>query len=179
MPCRGRLIVISSSPKNPPEARICGPLLSPRPSILIIDPSSADEAVLPRLDLRHNRAMLITSLVMQVLHKHLPAPIPNRLLGGICEEIEEALRAGDYEVINDDVRRMIGLPPRDGRGWTAEEFIKWEKYRLEMMFKPIVFVPEGVESEKSLMQPGGFIYMRRQIKNRCRLTTVKKRTNEP
>jgi hypothetical protein len=32
MPCRGGPIVISSTPKNPPEARICGSLLSPRPS---------------------------------------------------------------------------------------------------------------------------------------------------
>jgi hypothetical protein len=32
MRSRGGLIVISSTPKNPPEARICGSLLSPRPS---------------------------------------------------------------------------------------------------------------------------------------------------
>jgi hypothetical protein len=52
----------------------------------------------------------------------------------------------------------------------------WEKLRLEMLLKPVVIMaPEGVESEKGQMQPGGLIYMRRQIKNRCRLTTRKKR----
>jgi len=37
------------------------------------------------------------------------------------------------------------------RGWTTEEFIKWEEYRLEMMSKATA--PEGIEDLKAPMQP--------------------------
>jgi hypothetical protein len=97
-------------------------------------------------------------MVMQIMYRHLPTDTPNRVIGEIVADIEEALRIGGYEIITYEVRRQMRLPPRDGRGWTTEEFIAWEKFRLEMMFKPIVMVaPGGVENEKGPMLPTGFI----------------------
>jgi hypothetical protein len=38
----------------------------------------------------------------------------------------------------DDQRSLLKLPPRGPDGWTAEEILAWEKYRLETMFKPVI-----------------------------------------
>ncbi len=46
------------------------------------------------------------------------------------------LRDKGVEIITDDMRKDMGLPPRGPDGWTVEEMMALEQRRLEILHKP-------------------------------------------
>lgn len=103
-----------------------------------------------RLDLRRSRADQVIAAVMHELGSGYEFT---------REQIYRALFAVLYEsgidILTDAMRAEIGLPPRDEKGWTAQEAYALELKRLEGLMKPLVYearlgspnLKSGTESE--------------------------------
>lgn len=90
-------------------------------------------SILERQDWRHNRAMQLCAAIYHIIAPHLrceedPRHLRNELMG--------LLMAEGVEVLTDHTRAEIGLPPRDGKGWTIEEIHMMEKAYLDAMMRP-------------------------------------------
>jgi hypothetical protein len=60
-----------------------------------------------------------------------------------------------YEILSDYQRSLLKLPPRGPDGWTVEEVLAWDAYRVASMFKPIVMTELTPEQERDLRQEWG------------------------
>jgi hypothetical protein len=86
-----------------------------------------------QIDARRRRADVMTAEIMNRLRPYLQ---------------EDSLRDAHYalleffhkegiDVVTDDYRRQVGLPPRGETGWTAQELHAMEMVRLQSMLQPI------------------------------------------
>lgn len=86
-----------------------------------------------RLNLRRRRAEAMTAAILNEISPFLDYEDRRR---DIYYAIFELLNKDGVEVITDNTRQEIGLPPRDGYGWTADEIRAYEMRRLELMMRP-------------------------------------------
>lgn len=90
-------------------------------------------SILERQDRRHIRAMALFAEIYHLVVKRLqPEEDPRHLRN----ELMDLLMQEGVEVLTDYTRAEMGLPPRDGKGWTIEEIHALEKTRLDLMTQP-------------------------------------------
>lgn len=105
-----------------------------------------------RADRRGMRAAAFTSMMTHIMRKHLQkfmddvaegvAPRHSYdVLRDISYELEDLCRREGIEILSDQMRSDLGLPPRGPDGWTMEEIMALEERRLEMMRAPMVLQP--------------------------------------
>lgn len=99
-----------------------------------------------RMDLRRNRVMPILYQMLKTVRPYLD-PENERAERDIYDALMDLLWQNGVEIITDEMRRDIGLPPRDGLGWTPDEIIALERRRLELIMRPIRIF----EGENSLL----------------------------
>ncbi len=95
-------------------------------------------SILERPDRRHQRAMTLMAELARIVEPYLAHAASQRLL---YRELMELLTREGVEVLTDYTRWEIGLPTRDGKGWTIEEIIALEKARLDAMTRPRLAQP--------------------------------------
>jgi len=86
-----------------------------------------------RLDLRQHRAENIVANIMDAIGPF----ISDSELEPVAHAIREVLIRDGAEIITDRHRHELGLPPRDGRGWTPAELHAMEFWRLQAIMAPI------------------------------------------
>jgi hypothetical protein len=64
-------------------------------------------------------------------------------------------KSNGYEILSDYQRSLLKLPPRGPDGWTVEEVLAWDAYRVASMFKPIVMTELTPEQERDLREEWG------------------------
>lgn len=62
----------------------------------------------------------------------------------VADKLMKMLHAQGAEIVSDNIRQEVGLPPRGPDGWTAEELLALEQCRLGVLTKPF-----GIESRQS------------------------------
>lgn len=88
-----------------------------------------------KIDKRRIRASSVLCSLLEFVRPHLRDDAD---LSQIAQSIlTEAHRVG-AEFVTDHDRARLGLPPRDGKGWTDEEIVAYECARLELMTRPLV-----------------------------------------
>lgn len=92
-----------------------------------------DHSLLPRLDLRNQRAMQLSSMIMHELSSCFNPEDVNKA----HHILENLLYSEGVEIITDHARATAGLPQRGQDGWTLEEIRALENRRLEFMLNPI------------------------------------------
>jgi hypothetical protein len=90
-----------------------------------------------RLNLRRKRAEAMTVAILSEISRFLDYEDRRR---DIYDAIFELLNKEGVEVITDHTRQELGLPPRDGYGWTADEIRAYEMRRLELMMRPFTML---------------------------------------
>ncbi|MVA23182.1 hypothetical protein V6582_17780 [Agrobacterium vitis] len=96
-------------------------------------------------NLRRHRTNQIIALFMRELEDNI-APKMHR---EVYYALNNALEAMGAELVTDECRRQIGLPPRDQNGWTADELIALEHFRLMMLIKPLqINIPKPGDNGK-------------------------------
>jgi hypothetical protein len=97
---------------------------------------------LERSDRRFMRSRVLVAEIMHIISPMLdPESDPRQVLNALYE----LFMTQGIEILTDFDRSDLGLPPRDKRGWTAEEILALEKRRLEMLMSPV--------SMRSFVQP--------------------------
>ncbi|BCH59160.1 hypothetical protein RvVAR0630_17840 [Agrobacterium vitis] len=97
------------------------------------------------INIRKRRANEITALFMRELLVFIAPKIQSEAY----YTINNILEAMGAELITDECRRQIGLPPRDQNGWTADELIALEHSRLMALIKPLqINIPKPGDSGK-------------------------------
>lgn len=105
-----------------------------------------------RVDRRQQRALMFTHMMMAIVRKHLEKFMDDCVEGiwsrdyrdvmrDVTCELEDLCRREGIEILSDQMRADIGLPPRGPDGWTVEEIIALEEKRLEIMRAPMVIQP--------------------------------------
>lgn len=101
-----------------------------------------------RVDLRRRRAEMLVGQIMRVIDDKLNEEIP-RVRHDTHYALLELFMQEGIEVLSDYDRAAAGLPPRGPDGWTMDEIIAMEKYRLELLYRPLaVKVPTYDEVTK-------------------------------
>ncbi|MCF1468533.1 hypothetical protein FS764_16625 [Agrobacterium vitis] len=96
-------------------------------------------------NIRKRRSNEITALLMRELQDFVAPKIQNE----VYYTIKNTLEAMGAELVTDECRRQIGLPPRDQNGWTADELIALEHFRLMMLIKPLqINIPKPGDNGK-------------------------------
>lgn len=109
--------------------------------------STATE-MMQRQNLRRRRTDELVSAVIKELRGRIDDPDVER---EVREAMYSVFSAEGVEVLTDYTRAQIGLPPRIGDGWTTEEIVALERYRLEALSKPMtVTIPdwEAIQRQK-------------------------------
>lgn len=94
--------------------------------------------------------MQLTGLVGQLLRDHLHGAHDVLDVRNFMRDLEDGFTKGGYQVMTDEMRRVVDLQPRDPHGWTYEELHAFERARLDA-FRPPVYVTE--ELARSLAEP--------------------------
>lgn len=99
-----------------------------------------------RLNRREMRAQALVSAIMHAIYPHID-PRGETDTRSISGAIMDLLTKRGVEVLTDYDRERVGLPPRDARGWTADEIIAYETALLNAMLRPaptlLAPAPEG------------------------------------
>jgi hypothetical protein len=90
----------------------------------------------PRINLRAIRVQQLVSMVLRSVSSHAPE-IVHRQLMNIGAELTDEFEKNGLEVLSDYQRQLMKLPKRGPDGWTVEEIIRWDNYRMELMTRPI------------------------------------------
>jgi hypothetical protein len=101
-------------------------------------------SIMERQDRRYLRARSVTASIVQVIGRLLETN-PQldrlaeeiRLLRAIDDAVMKLLTDEGIEVLTDYHRAEFGLPPRDQKGWSAEDILTYERVMLERMTQPI------------------------------------------
>ena len=92
-------------------------------------------------DRRYARAQALTAFMMQIVEKyicdHFDHDTGRDLRRNCSRDLMETFYKAGVEIIADAERAEAGLPQRDERGWTVQEFTAFEARRLELMARPI------------------------------------------
>jgi hypothetical protein len=108
---------------------------------LISDPAPLDDMTL-RIDRRRIHADQLVAHVMKAIDRHL---LPNTDRDVARALLDLFYTAGAY-VITDFERARVGLPPRDGRGWTQQELkiyeLRQNQIMLDQMRAPKVIIKD-------------------------------------
>jgi hypothetical protein len=98
--------------------------------------------VMERQDLREMRVRALLAEVMNRLQQF----IADANYREVEVALAELFSQDGVEVLTDNSRADLGLPPRDQKGWTSEELVAFERLRLERLTQPMHhFVPLGVK----------------------------------
>lgn len=91
-----------------------------------------------RIDRRQQRVQVLLHTILHIVSKYVREDDEQDCLRELHYELAEALGKAGVEILTDDIRAQIGLPPRGPDGWTVEEIIELERRRLELMRAPTV-----------------------------------------
>ena len=87
-------------------------------------------------NLRQQRAEVLVAAIMHAIDPFVR-----------CQDVEtaahairEVLTRDGAEILTDHYRQELGLPPRDGRGWTPAELLTMELRRLQTIMASIPHV---------------------------------------
>jgi hypothetical protein len=97
---------------------------------------STDTDWLMAPDLRRNRTHQLVALVMSVVSKYITNDRDD-LRRKAHHDLYNAFYEAGVEVITDQTRVSMGLPPRGDLGWTRVELHAMEAKRLEAMLAPL------------------------------------------
>ena len=91
----------------------------------------------------------------------------------IGEDLQKQFEERDYEILGDFQRSLLKLPPRGPDGWTVEEILAWEEYRLQAMLKPVIMaMPSDVSGlQEELEKPRFYCLGRVRSRGRKFVTT--------
>jgi hypothetical protein len=95
-------------------------------------------------DLRRQAAMQLTSLVGQLLRDHLHGAHDVLDVRNFMRDLEAGFTKGGYQIMTDELRRIVDLPDRDPRGWTYAELHAYELARLASLCPPFMMT-EGLD----------------------------------
>lgn len=96
-----------------------------------------------RPDRRKQRADSLLHLVLDAIRPHI-VPIGARGERMLASALYTAFYEAGADAVTDADRANAGLPPRDAKGWTAQELAALELFRLQVMCKPrVVTVPQA------------------------------------
>lgn len=101
-----------------------------------------------RINLRHRRAMSLTSAVLKEIEPFLDYEYRRR---DIYDAIFHLFSQEGVDVLTDYDRQQHGLPPRGPDGWTVEEMMALEQRRLELLTNPPA--PVFIRTETAQKQP--------------------------
>lgn len=98
-------------------------------------------------DKRRLRAQALVAHILRIVERHLSDEDRRRdTMRELNAELFEKLWEEGVEIITDQIRAEIGLPPRGPEGWTVEELVVLEERRIEAMRAPLTFVaPKGLK----------------------------------
>ncbi len=99
-----------------------------------------------RPNLRRLRASQLSAMVIQVVAKHADPDA----LNAIHVELYQMFHDHGAELISDFDRQQHGMSPRGPDGWTAEEMLLLERFRvlaLQNSMKPIMVTPGDILDE--------------------------------
>jgi len=99
-----------------------------------------------RIDKRRARAGQMASTIMQVIDPFLRED-GSSVRRSAFERLYELFFTEGVEVLTDHDRAMLGLPQRDGEGWSDEELKVLDYLRLQIMLKPLVMPLNPSSSE--------------------------------
>lgn len=99
-----------------------------------------------RLNLRRQRAEAMTAAILNEISPFMDYEDRRR---DIYYAIFELLNKEGAEVITDHTRQELGLPPRDGYGWTADEIRAYEMRRLELLLRPSTMLVDPTALKES------------------------------
>lgn len=85
---------------------------------------------------REERARLLADAIMYRLHDHI-APRLRRDAHGMLMDL---LMEEGIEIVTDEQRRLLELPPRNGDGWTREELLVLEMAQMTPPSRLIVTI---------------------------------------
>lgn len=117
-------------------------------------------STLERPDRRQQRAMALVGQILRIVESTMhPEVDPRRMR----DQLMELLMGEGVDLLTDFTRSEIGVPPRDGQGWTITEILALEMVRLEAMTRPF---PQFVSV------PSHRYSMRTSLSARARLTRL-------
>jgi hypothetical protein len=92
--------------------------------------------IIPRTDMRRLRAQQLVAAVMHVASKYVESDEGDSRRE-LYYELFALLHENGVEILTDADRAEMGLPPRGPDGWTVEELIAREKWRIECLARPL------------------------------------------
>lgn len=98
-------------------------------------------------DLRYARSQALTAYIMQIVGKYICDHGDRDGHANCSRDLMEIFYKVGVEIIADAERAEAGLPPRDERGWTAQELAAMEARRLEFMSRPIQMTIGSLKSQ--------------------------------
>jgi hypothetical protein len=104
-----------------------------------------------RINRREIRARELTAHVLHVLREF----IQEDSVHGAHNALLKLFLQQGVEVLTDEDRRLVGLEPRGGDGWTPSELLALERVRLEVMLKPLSVAAHPAPPS---VQPDGPMY---------------------
>lgn len=96
-----------------------------------------------RVNRRMMRSRAFVAMLMDIVHEYMKRHDRNErdqrdVERDVYEKLMETCEQHGIELISDEDRELVGLPPRGPDGWTDEEIIALERVRLELMLRPVV-----------------------------------------
>lgn len=96
-----------------------------------------------RVNRRMLRSRVFVSILMDIVHEYMKRHDrnerdPRDAERYVYERLMETCEQHGIELISDEDRKLVGLPPRGPDGWTDEEIIALERVRLELMLRPVI-----------------------------------------
>lgn len=95
-----------------------------------------------RIDRRRQRADQLTAAILRVIIPYLADETGDERRDAHYALLELLYKAG-AEVITDADRATVGLPPRDGMGYTGDELRAMEAFRLNLLMRPMTFTTQS------------------------------------
>lgn len=87
-----------------------------------------------RNDLRRMRVQPLVYAILEAVRPYLADSRDERY---VHDDLAKLLQEAGAEIITDQMRADLNLPPRGPDGWTNEEIIALERRRLEVMMAPM------------------------------------------
>lgn len=88
-----------------------------------------------RVNLRRRRSEALVNAVLASIRPNLGHGADER---SIYEALMELFTDRGVEMLTDHDRQLLSLPPRGPDGWTAFEIAALERFRLEMLTRPVM-----------------------------------------
>lgn len=86
-------------------------------------------------DMRMNHRKHDSQLIGRSIFSEIRDLLPSDVEGEVYKRLLETLYLNGVMLVRDDERAKLGLEPRDEKGWTPSERVKYEQDRVAAMYQ--------------------------------------------